>query len=134
MEYMYVYIYMYIYVYICMACPDNSAGTEFSVRGFKSHSDQFSIANSKNSLVVNLIWICSFPLNSCDCLRPEYNFYKLRQIVRQKRCYVRQGEFQTGYQTKLFLDKNEDIKSLCVNVSRKANLRRHNCHAMSKLI
>ena len=59
-----------------------SALTEFSVGGFKSPSDQLSIATSKNSSVVNIIWICSFPLNSCDYLKPEYNFYKLRHIVR----------------------------------------------------
>ena len=32
-------------------------------------------------------------------------FCKPRQIVEQKRCYVRQGEFQTGHQTKFFLEK-----------------------------
>ena len=55
---------------------------EFSGRGFKSHSDQLSIATSKNCSVVNTICISSFALNSCDYLKPEYNFFKPRQIVQ----------------------------------------------------
>ena len=39
--------------------------------------------------------------------------YKRGHIVRLKRCYVRQGECQTGYQAKRFFEKNQDIKSLC---------------------
>ena len=84
---MYVYIYIYMYIYICLYMHDMHACIymmyiyEFIVRGFKSHSDQLSIATSKNSSVGNIIWICSFPLNSRDYHRPEYNFYKLRQIV-----------------------------------------------------
>ena len=43
--------------------------------------DQLSIATSKNFSVLNTIYICSFLLNSCDCLRPEYNsFFKVRQV------------------------------------------------------
>ena len=36
-------------------------------------------------------------------IKPEkILFFKPKQIFRQKRCYVGQGEFQTGHQTKLF--------------------------------
>ena len=45
--------------------------------------------------------------------RPDHIFlFKPKQVVWQKQCYVRQGEFQTRYQTKLFCKKNQDIKSL----------------------
>ena len=54
-------------IYICLN------GIQWS--GLKSYSDQLSIATSKNRSVVNTICICSFLLNSCDCLRPEYNFF-----------------------------------------------------------
>ena len=40
-----------------------------------------SMATSKSSSDVNTICICSFPLNSCDCFRPEYNFFKPKQMV-----------------------------------------------------
>ena len=69
------YIYIHLYIFIHMY-------TEFSGRMFKSHSDQLSRAPSKNSSVLNTICIYSFPLNSCDCLRPECNFFKPRQIVQ----------------------------------------------------
>ena len=43
----------------------------FSV-GFKSHSNQLSIATSINSPVVVEYHLHQFiSLNSCDCLRPE---------------------------------------------------------------
>ena len=38
-------------------------------------------------------------LNSPLLCRPGQCFFKPRQIVRQKRCYVGQGEFQTEHQT-----------------------------------
>ena len=36
----------------------------------------------------------------------QYIFFKSEEIIRQKRCYVAQGEFQIVHQTKLFLKKN----------------------------
>ena len=48
-EYIYIYI-RNIYIYI----------TEFSGRGFRSHSGQVSIATSKNPSVVNTICVNSF--------------------------------------------------------------------------
>ena len=39
--------------------------------------------------------------------------FKPGQLVRMKRCYFREGEFQTGHQTKLFFEINKDIKSSC---------------------
>ena len=70
-------------------------------------------ATSENSSVLNTIFICSFSLNYCDCLRSEYNFFKPRQIVRQKRCCVRQSEFQTGHKAKLFLEKSVALETIC---------------------
>ena len=62
--YTYIYIYMYLYIYIYISWPDISVGqsnwTEFSGRGFKSHSGQLSITTSKNPSVVNTICIISF--------------------------------------------------------------------------
>ena len=107
---LYIYVYIYIYIYIVKKThilylkwqiflffsealslwnkfdnSDNSASfsiwREFSGRGFKLLSDQLSVGTSKNSSEVNTIWICSFCINSCDCLRPEFNFFKLRKCV-----------------------------------------------------
>ena len=107
--YIYIYIYMQIYKYICiyndLITQTALVSDRNSVVVGKSQSDQLSIATSINCLVANTICICSFLLNSCYCLRTEYNFFKSRQIVWQKRCYVRQGEFQTGHQTKFLLKK-----------------------------
>ena len=62
--YIYICIYIYIYIYIYISWPDSSGGqsnwTEFSGRGFKSHSGQLSITTSKNPSVVNTISISSF--------------------------------------------------------------------------
>ena len=43
-------MYIYIYAYI----------TEFSGRGFKSHSGQLPMATSNNPPVVNTIYICIY--------------------------------------------------------------------------
>ena len=43
----------------------------------------------------------------CVIIRREYiYFFKPGQIVRYKLCYVRQGGFQTGHETKRFFEKN----------------------------
>ena len=60
----YIYIYIYMYIHICLSASwthgliaksvrvyeENSV---VSGRGFKSHSDQFSVANSKNPSMMN---------------------------------------------------------------------------------
>ena len=52
-------------------------------------------------------------------------FCKPRQIVEQKRCYVRQGEFQAGHQTKFFLEKMRTpgvyvaLKTMCSSCTLK---------------
>ena len=63
---------------------------EFTGRVFKSHSDQLSIATSINSAVVCEHHLHQFiPLNSCDCLSPEYNYFKtdfpVETMLRQAR-------------------------------------------------
>ena len=42
--------------------------------------------------------------------RSEYNFFRPRHIVRQKPCYVGQGEFQTGPHRTTFFNKKKKKK------------------------
>ena len=71
-----MYVCLYLHIYNGLIIQSALAElTEFSGCGFKSHSDQLSAATSKNSSVVNTIFGYSFSLNSCDCLRSEYNFF-----------------------------------------------------------
>ena len=57
--------------------------TEVRGRGFKSHSEELSIATSINSSVVGEYHLHQFILlNASICLRPKYSYFKPRQTVR----------------------------------------------------
>ena len=67
----YQFVLAYIYIYNGLITQSTLASEQNLVVvgcGFKSHSNQHFIATSKNSSVVNTIFICWFSLNSCDCL------------------------------------------------------------------
>ena len=54
---------MYVYIYMCayiLYIYNIYNGTEFTGRGFQSHSGQLSIATSKNPSKANTICISSF--------------------------------------------------------------------------
>ena len=53
------------------------------------------------------LWQCIY-----FCTGLKIIFFKPGQIFRKNRCYVEQGEFQTGHQTNLFFEKNKNTKSL----------------------
>ena len=82
--------------------------------GFKSHSGQLSIATSKNSSVVNTIYICSFLPNSCDCLRSEYIYFlSPGRLSGRSDIASNKVNFRQHIRQNFFSKKNEDIKSLC---------------------
>ena len=74
--------------------------------------DQLSIATSKNSSVVNTIWMCSFPLNSCDCLCLNITFLTSGRLSGRNDVTSEKVNFRPDIR-QIFLKKNEDIKTLC---------------------
>ena len=77
----------------------------------------------QKELTEKVIWeknISNLP--NVHLFKPEYNFFKLEQIVRLKRCFVRQAEGQIGHQTKLFSKKIVISRvSTCPSASNKTS-------------